>query len=173
MVVHLEKKLTFLSQEWIREVTKAVQAARLSDAEFRSITSNYSLNLLYRISGLPADLKKMYSGKDELCFFIKLEKGSVRKLQIGTEPPDEKIDFTVSSSYNIAKQIASGEISLANAFFSRQFRVEPQARLYRNPRFAARTIVVGNRIFKIARQVPTHFISEEAQAVQIYSGEVE
>jgi len=141
-------------------VTRVVQAARLSDEEFRRMTSKYSLNLLYKISGLPAGLRQLYSGKDEIFFFIKLEKGSVRKLQIGSDVPNEKIDFIVSSNYDIAKQIFTGELSLATAFFNRQFKVEPQSRLYRNPRFAARAIVVGNRIFKIARQVPTHFLSE-------------
>jgi putative sterol carrier protein len=163
----LEKKLIFLSQEWIREVTKAVQAARISDEEFKRMTSNYSLNLLYKISGLPAGLRQLYSGKDEICFFIKLEKGSVRKLQIGTDVPNEKIDFTVSSNYDVAEQTVTGELNLATAFFNQQFKVEPQSRLYRNPRFAARTIVVGNRIFKIARQVPTHFLSNEVSAEQI------
>jgi len=167
-VKRLENKLLFLSQEWIREVTKTVQAARISDEEFKRMTSNFTLNLLYKISGLPAGLKQLYSGKDEICFFIKLEKGSVRKLQIGTDVPNEKIDFTVSSDYQIAKQIFTGELNLATAFFNRQFKVEPQSKLYRNPRFAARTIVVGNRIFKIARQVPTHFLSNEVSIEQIH-----
>jgi len=164
----LDDKLIFLSQEWLREVTKAVQAARITDEEFKRMTSNYTLNLLYKISGLPAGLRQLYSGKDEICFFIKLEKGSVRKLQIGTDMPNEKIDFTVLSNYEVAKQIVTGEVSLATAFFNRHFKVEPQSRLYRNPRFAAKTIVVGNRIFKIARQVPTHFLSDEISAEQIH-----
>jgi putative sterol carrier protein len=162
----LENKLIFLSQEWIREVTKAVQAARVSDEEFRRMTSNFTLNLLYKISGLPAGLRQLYSGKDGICFFIKLEKGGVRKLQIGTEVPNEKIDFTVSSNYDVAKRIFTGELNLATAFFNHQFKVEPQSRLYRNPRFAARAIVVGNRIFKIARQVPTHFLSDGVDSAE-------
>ncbi|MCL7387661.1 MAG: SCP2 sterol-binding domain-containing protein [Thaumarchaeota archaeon] len=157
----MENKLIFLSQEWIHEVTKVVQAARIGDEEFKRMTSNFSLNLLYKISGLPAGLRQLYLGKDEICFFIKLEKGSVKKLQIGTNVPNEKIDFTVSSNYDVAKRIFTGELNLATAFFNQQFKVEPQSRLYRNPRFAARAIVVGNRIFKIARQVPTHFLSDE------------
>jgi len=163
----LEKRLIFLSQEWIHEVTKVVQAARITDEEFRRMTSNFTLNLLYKISGLPAGLRQLY-GKDEIYFFIKLEKGSVRKLQVGAEMPNEKIDFTVSSDYDVAKQIVTGELSLATAFFNRQFKVEPQRRLYRNPRFAARAIVVGNRIFKIAKQVPTHFLSKEDSVEQIH-----
>ena len=168
----MEKRLIFLSQEWIHEVTKVVQAARITDEEFRRMTSNFTLNLLYKISGLPAGLRQLYSGKDEIYFFIKLEKGSVRKLQVGGEKPNEKIDFTVSSDYDVAKQIVTGELSLATAFFNRQFKVEPQRRLYRNPRFAARAIVVGNRIFKIAKQVPTHFLSKEDSVEQIHKKNV-
>lgn len=157
----MEKKFIFLSQEWLKEVTKAVQAARLSDEEFKRLTSNYTLNLLYKITELPAEVSRLYSNIDHLTFFIKLEKGSVRRLHIGTEPPNERIDFTVSSDYSTAKQIVKGETSLATAFLNRQFKVEPQSKLYRNPRFAARAIVVGNRIFKIARQVPTEFAADE------------
>lgn len=140
-------------------MTKVVQAARIRDEEFKRLTSDFTLALLYKISELPTEISRLYSNKEQIYLLIKLEKGSVRRLYIGTEPPNERPDFTVYSTYSIAKQIITGEVSLATAFFNRQFKVEPQSKIYRNPRFAARAIVVGNKIFKIAKQVPTEFIS--------------
>ncbi len=164
----MDKRFIFLSQEWLREVTKAVQAARVRDEEFKRLTSNYTLNLLYKVSELPNEISRLYSNKDQLTFFIKLEKGVVRKLHIEAEAPNESVDFTVLSSYSIAKQIFTGELNLATAFFNRQFKVEPQSKIYRSPRFAARAIVVANRIFKIAREVPTDFISDETSGELIH-----
>ncbi len=163
-----EEPLLFLSQEWLYEVTKAVQSARSRDEEFRRITSEFSLSLLYVITDPPPSLRGLYSNSGRIFFFIRLERGSVRKLWIGIEEPKERIDFTVSSSYRIAKQIFNNELSLASAFISHQFKVEPLHRVYTRPGFTAKAIVAGNWVFKFARQVPTTFPSEqEAHEVRV------
>jgi putative sterol carrier protein len=84
----------------------------------------------------------------------------VRKLWIGTSLPKEKIDFTVSSSYKIAKQIFLGELNPATAFINGQFKVEPLSKVYLRPRFSAKSVVTGNFMLKIARQVPTRFVPD-------------
>jgi len=147
----------FLSPQWVHEVTRVVQGARRTDENFRKLAKGFSLSLAYLISELPQELREQYGG-NQVAIFIQLDKGTVRRLQIGTELPQEKIDFTVASSYNVAKQIFQGELNPATSFINRQFRVEPLKRVYQRPKFAAKSIVTGNLILKIARQVPTVFL---------------
>jgi len=82
----------------------------------------------------------------------------VRKIQIGTQLPVENTDFTVTSSYGVAKQIFEGELNAATSFINRQLTVEPLRTVYQKPNFAAKAIVTGNSLLKIARQVPTVFV---------------
>jgi putative sterol carrier protein len=156
----MKEELLFLSPEWIHEVTSTVQGARAKDEEFRKLTSGYSLNLVYVLSELPFKLKKLYSGK-KIVLSVQLDKGRVKKLDIGTELPDGKIDFTIHSDYSIAKQIFTKQLNPATAFINRQLKVEPLSTVYRRPRFTAKSIVAGSQIIEFARQVPTRFVQDE------------
>lgn len=147
----------FLSPEWIYEVTRVVQAARRTDENFRKLASRFSLSLTYLVTDIPQGLQERYGGSQSVVF-VQLEKGTVRKLWIGTEPPMETVDFTVTTNYDVAKQIFLGELNPATSFINRQLKVEPLAKVYKRPRFTAKSIVTGNAILKIARQVPTLFL---------------
>lgn len=149
----------FLSHEWAHHVVKLVQGSRARDEEFKKLTSGFTLSLLYLITDLPPGVGSLCRGT-QVAIFVQLDKGTVRKLQVGTEIPREKPDFTIASSYEVAKQIFQGELNAATSFISRQIRVEPLDRMYRRPRFTARAVVTGNQILKIARQVPTVFPQE-------------
>ena len=150
---------TFLAPEWVREVARVVQGARKTDAEFKKLATGFSLRLLYLITDIPQELREVYSDS-QVVVSVQLDRGTVRKLRIGAEPSEEKSDFTVTSDYGVARKIFTGEMNAATSFINRQFKVEPLRRLYRNPRFAAKSIVTGNAILKIARQVPTTFLPE-------------
>jgi len=150
----------FLSPEWVYEVTRVVQAARSTDAEFGKLASGFSLNLVYLITDFPPKLREEY-GASQLAIFVSLDKGTVRKLLIGKEAPDkEKVDFTVSSNYGVAKEIFLGQRNAATTFINREIKVEPLSRVYQRPRFSAKAVVTGNAILRIARTVPTTFLPE-------------
>ncbi len=155
----MEEKRFFLYQDWIHEVTRVVQGARAKDEELRKYTSDYSLNLAYVITELPEKLKEIYS--EQLVLFVKLDKGVVQKLEIGIEIPEENIDFTVFSSHDTAKKIFTEKLNPASAFIKKQLKVEPLGKIYKMPRFTARSIITGNMILKYARQVPTEFVDKE------------
>ncbi len=146
----------FLSQEWIHEVARTIQTTRQTDEQFGKLAEGFSIGLMYVITEPPPILKERYKGS-RLTFFVRLEKGVVRKLEIGTEPPLEKKDFTLTSTYEVAKQFYLGERNPANSYISGQLKIEPLSRVYRNPAFTAKAIVTGNMMLKIARQVPTEF----------------
>lgn len=154
----MEDKLSFLYQDWIHEVTRVVQGARAKDEELRKYTSDYSLSLAYVITELPKKLTYVYSEK--LVLFVKLDKGVVQKLEIGTEIQEENIDFTVFSSYDTVKKIFTEKLNPASAFIKKQLKVEPLGKIYKMPRFTARSIITGNMILKYARTVPTKFVDE-------------
>lgn len=151
------KEYTFLNQDWIHEVTRVVQGARAKDEDFRKATADYSLDLLYVIKDLPDKLKVAYQTDGLITLFVKLDKGVVQKLVIGTETPEEKVDFTVTSSYGTAKDIFNEILNPATAFINRHIKVEPMATVYKRPRFTAQSIIAGNMILKYARQVPTNY----------------
>jgi putative sterol carrier protein len=148
----------FLSPEWVYEVTRVVQYARRTDEDFGRMASDFSLSLAYVIDGIPEELRPYYDGSGQVAIFVQLDHGSVRKIRVGTQPPGEDVDFTVASNYRVAKQIFEGELNAATSFISRQLKVDPIQKAYREPRFAARSIVTGNLLLKIARQVPTAFV---------------
>lgn len=149
----------FLSLDWVYEVTRVVQAARGTDPEFGKLASGFSLNLVYFITDFPPRLREHY-GSSQLAIFVSLEKGTVRKLLINSQPPKEKVDFTVSSNYHVAKEIFLGQRNAATAFINREIKVEPLSRVYQRPRFSAKAVVTGNALLRIARTVPTDFLPD-------------
>lgn len=151
----------FLSREWVHEATHVVQAARTSNKEFGKLIEGFTVNLLYLITDFHPNLAAFY-GSSQLAIFVKIDKGKVRKLLVGGEPPREKIDFTVASDYSVAKRLFLGELNPATSFVNRQIKVEPLSRVYQRPRFTAKSIVAGNAILRIVRKVPTVFLPEDA-----------
>jgi putative sterol carrier protein len=151
----VNKVYMFLSPEWIREAVRTIQSARARDEEFRKLTSDYSLSVAYIIKDIPSRLKEQYSN-ERIVLFIRLDEGVVRELKILNEPPIGA-DFTITSTYSTVKQIFSGQLSLASAFMNRQVRVEPFDVIYRRPRFAAKSLIVGNMIIKLISQIPTEY----------------
>ncbi len=152
---HAAKTCLFLAPEWVYEVTRVLQSAQLRDKQFGELASGFSLILAYQITDIPPQLKERYNG-EPLVILVQLDKGKVRHLAIGTEPPQE-FDFLLISTYEVAKKIFVGELNAATAFVNRQFKIEPLSRVYSNPRFTAKSIVTGNLLLKFARQVPTIF----------------
>jgi len=144
----------FLSPEWVHEVVRVIQAARSGDQRFSEMTHDFNLNLVYQITGLPHRLNETHGGA-QLVISIQLNKGIVKKLQLGTEMPEGKRDFTVTTNYMAAQQMFLGEANPATAFIDRQIKVEPLRRVYQRPKFTARAIVTANALLKIARSVPT------------------
>ncbi len=157
----MKEELLFLSPEWVHEVTKVVQGSIARDANLRKMTSGYSLNLAYVFTELPLKLKELYSNGQQLVLFVQLDGGRVKKLWIRTELPEEKVDFTISSDYSVVNQIFQGKLNAAAAFINRQLKVEPMSRVYRRPKFTAKSIVIANQLLKIAMQVPTWFADHE------------
>jgi hypothetical protein len=93
-----------------------------------------------------------------MVIFVRLHNGTVQKLGIGTRLPlGEKVDFTILSGYKEAKRIFTGETNPASAFVNRQIQVKPIREVYRRPRFTARSIVGGNLMLKVIRNIPTTF----------------
>lgn len=147
----------FLSRDWVYEVVRAIENAKAEDESFRSLTYGFSLSIAYVIRDVPQKLRDRY-GRDEVVIFVELVEGFLRKLIVGAEIPAEKsVDFTIRSSYDVAKRIFLGELKPATAFVKRQVKVEPFMRLYRDPAFTAKSIVTANAILKIIKEVPTVF----------------
>ena len=153
----LEDGHFFLSRAWIYEVIRTIQAARTKNEKWRKMASGFSLSLIYRITDLPQQLRAEY-GDSKAAVLVRLEKGTVRKLWLGVDPPQEKVDFTIGTSYELAQQIFQGELNPAAAFIKGLFTLEPMSKVYRRPKFVAKSIVAGNVILDIARQVPTHYL---------------
>jgi len=163
----MKEELLFLSPDWVHEVTKVVQGSIAKDKNLRKLASDYSLNLAYVFEELPLKLRELYSNGQHLVLFVQLDEGRVKKLWIRTEIPDEKVDFTISSDYSIVDQIFQGKLNPATAFINRQLKVEPLSRVYRRPKFTAKSIVIANQLLKIAMQVPTKFAEHEPERTVI------
>lgn len=157
----MKEDLLFLSPEWVHEVTKVVQGNIAKDENLRKLASGYSLNLAYVFTELPFKLGELYSNEHQLVLFVQLDGGRVKKLCIRTELPEEKVDFTISSDYSVVNQIFQGKLNPATAFINRQLKVEPLSRVYRRPKFTAKSIVIANQLLKIAMRVPTRFAEHE------------
>jgi len=153
----LSAGFVFLSKDWIHEVVRAIEKAKEEDESFRSLTCDFSLSLAYVIRDIPQRLRDRY-GRDEVVIFVELVEGFLRKLMVGVELPAERdVDFTIKSSYGVAKRIFLGELKPATAFIRRKVKVEPFMRLYRDPAFTAKSIVIINAIMKIIKDIPTAF----------------
>lgn len=50
------------------------------------------------------------------------------------------------------------ELNPATAFINHQLKVEPLGKVYRRPRFTAKSIITSNMILQFARQVSTRFV---------------
>jgi len=150
----------FLSPEWIREVLRLVQCARRSNESFRRLATGFTLKVAYVIEDLPRELRGYYNGSEKAVVFVQLEKGTVRRFQISPEMPADAPDFTIFSNYKTAKRIFQGELTPGSSFIERLVRVEPLSKVYRKPKFAARSIVAGNLILKFARKARTVFVPE-------------
>ncbi|MBI2862130.1 MAG: hypothetical protein HYX89_04850 [Chloroflexi bacterium] len=150
----------FLSPKWVHEVTRVIQGARRKDKEFGKLASGFSLSLAYLITDVPEEVRELYGG-DKVAVFLILDKGTIRKLSVGTELPGDNSDFTVTSNYQVAKKVFLGELNAATSFINKEIRVEPLSRIYRDPPFTAKSIVTGNKVLKIARAVPTVFPAED------------
>jgi putative sterol carrier protein len=149
----------FLSPEWVHEVTRVVQSARTTDKDFGKLAQSFSVSLVYFITELPSVLREQYKGS-QLTVLVQLDKGTVKKLCLGTEVPQGKNDFIVSSSYGVARQIFQGQANPATVFIDRRIKVEPMRRVYQRPRFTAKAIVTGNALLKIARRVLTVYAQD-------------
>jgi putative sterol carrier protein len=143
----MKDEYLFLSPEWVHEATRVIQGARSTDQSFGKLAQSFSLSLIYVVTELPRCLRDLHGGP-QLVVLVQLEKGSVRRLWLGTDVPREKHDFMVSSSYDLARQIFCGEGNPATAFIDRKFKVEPMSRAYQS---------TGTAMLKVARQVPTVF----------------
>ncbi len=148
----------FLSPPWIREVVKTVQTVRRGDSYLKQLTTGFTLRVAYRINGIPRELSKHYGGGNRAVIQVQLQKGMPRDIRIGAECSDGKVDFTVTIDYQVARQLFQGELGPATAFLNQRFQVEPRHKLYLRPQLAAKSIVAGNVILRIARRVPTVFI---------------
>jgi len=150
----MSKEYLFLSPEWVHEAVRVIQATRSGDQSFQEMTRDFNLNLVYQITDLPYRLREIHGGA-QLVISIQLDKGMVKKLQLGTEMPEGKRDFTVTTNYTAAQQMFLGETNPATAFIDREIKVEPLRRVYQRPRFTAKAIVTANALLKIARSMPT------------------
>lgn len=144
----------FLSPDWVDQAVKTVQLARVTDKQFGKLVRGLTLELIYVITDVPPALESFYKS-DRLVIFVELDKGKLKNIWSDTEVPGKEADFTVSSDYETFKQIYIGQINAATAFINGDVKVEPMARIYRNPAFSARSISTGNQMIRILQQVPT------------------
>jgi hypothetical protein len=149
----------FLSPEWVDEVTRVVQFARKNNQYFRNLAAGFSLSLAYLVHGIPRELGDRYRGGSQAAIFVQLDKGTVRRIQVGRDLPEEKVDILVASNYRVARKILQGKSSPSISFANRQLKVQRVARVFQRPAFTARSIVAANMIVKMARKVPTVFES--------------
>ncbi|MCE7884911.1 MAG: hypothetical protein DYH08_13835 [Actinobacteria bacterium ATB1] len=97
----------FLTDEWAQAMAEAVN----SDDNFKSVAGGISLCVQQDITGAPAGDTSYHMGiKDGEAFCA-----------IGAA---ESPDLTVKQSYDVAVQIAKGELNLQNAFMQGQVQVQ-------------------------------------------------
>lgn len=162
----MEERYLFLSPEWVHEAVKMIQAERSTDRDFAKQTRDFSLRLIYVVTELPDKLRSNDSGP-RLVVMIELERGVVRDLWVGTDIPDGKSDFTVTTSYETAKQMFLGKANPATTFVDGNIKVEPLRRVYQRPRFTARAIVTANAMLRIARRLATDFPDGTSLAAEV------
>lgn len=147
----------FLSPEWIHQVAQAVEAAKRSDQYFMNLVTDFSLSVLYLVSGLPRSLRRCYGGAREAQIFVQLHKGTARRIELGGPPAGERVDVRVTVDYDIARRLFLGELSPAASIINGLIKAEPSSSFRRWPLVAAKSLVTANRILKTARTVPTVF----------------
>ncbi len=147
----------FLSEEWVRRIGAAIEKAKATDPEVKSLASEFSLSVAYVVSDLPERLQQIY-GSNQVAIYVELEEGLLKRFTAGKDIPGGKApDFTVESGYHTAKQIFLGEMNLASAFVRRAFKVKPFTRIYANPSFSAKSLTTFNVLLKVMHRVETEF----------------
>lgn len=119
-----------------------------------------SLNLACLIRNLPAVLRSWYAGSRRLVIVARIVKGTVSKVEIATELPQDKVHLLLAGDYRLYERIFRGESSLATSFISGRLRVEPVHDFPAWPKLAAKSLVTGNLLLKIVRKVPTVFAGQ-------------
>jgi putative sterol carrier protein len=150
-------KALFLSEEWVKRMGAAIEKAKATDAEVRSLASEFSLGVAYVITNLPERLREIY-GRDRVAIYVELDEGVLKRFTAGQDVLKGKDpDFTVESRYETAKKIFLGEMNLASAFVRRAFKVKPFTKIYANPSFSARSLTTFNVLLKVMHTVETDF----------------
>jgi len=147
----------FLSEEWVRRMGTAIEKAKATDPEVKSLASEFSLSVAYVISNLPKRLQQIYDC-DRVAIYVELEEGVLKRFTAAKDIPNGKDpNFTVESGYGTAKSIFLGEMNLASAFVRRAFKVKPFTRIYANPSFSAKSLTTFNVLLKVMHKVETEF----------------
>jgi len=143
----------FLTKEWVKRVVAAIEHAKLTDEEVRSLASDFSLSVAYIINDLPEKLGEQYGRK---VVYVELNHGTTTCFTVGTDiPAGKKPDYVVESSYGVAKSIFQGELNPGTAFVKRLVKVRPLMKLYTNPAFTAKSLVTFNLLLNVMRNIST------------------
>lgn len=154
---HSTERYAFLSPAWVDEVVRVVETAKKNDPLLRGRISDYSLTIQYIIQHVPPHIQRWSSGDGQAEIFVQLDRGSVRRVAMGRKPAKTDVDLIVTVEYEVAKKLFLGRLSPAVSFINRRVKAKP-ANGFRNwPKLAARSIVTGSMILKLARKVPTQF----------------
>lgn len=147
----------FLSDGWVRKAVIAIERAKSTNPEIMSLASEFSLSVAYVIKNLPDRLREAF-GKS-LTIYVELDRGVTKRFAVTKEVPEgASPDYTVESTYDVAKRIFSGELSPGTAFVSRLVKVKPLTKVYSNPAFTAKSLVLFAALLRVIRDVPTRWI---------------
>ena len=147
----------FLSPEWISQVARAVESAREASLYLQNLLADYTLGVTYVIRNIPAQLGHWYGGGPEAVVFVRLDKGTVRRIAVGGKPQKTKVDVMATMDYATAKKLIAGQIRPAATLLSGRIKAVPRNDFLNWPKLATKSIVTANQILKIARTVPTVF----------------
>ncbi|MEM2910288.1 MAG: hypothetical protein QXO01_04405 [Nitrososphaerota archaeon] len=147
----------FLSEGWVRKAVIAIEKAKSTDPEIMSLASGFSLSVAYVIKDLPDMLKETFD--KSLTIYVELDKGMTKRFAVTKDIPDDvNPDYTVESTYDVARKIFSGELSPGTAFVSRLVKVKPLAKIYSNPTFTAKSLILFAALLRVIREVPTLWV---------------
>lgn len=152
---HLVER-TFLSPEWIFEVARAVESAKEKSLYLQNLLADYSLGATYVIRGIPGGLRHSYDG-GEAVLFVRVDKGSVRRIAVGAKAHKTRVDVVVTMDYETARKLFAGKTKPAATLLSGRIKAVPRSGFQHWPKLAAKSIVTANQVLKIARTVPTVF----------------
>ncbi len=147
----------FLSPEWVRQVIRTVESAKQNDPALRARLSDYTVNVHYIVRNVPPHLRPWYGKDGQAEIFVELKKGSVRRVFIGRKPARARPDLIVTVEYKVARKLFLGQLSPAVSFINRRVKAEPVNGFRHWPKLAAKSIVTGSQVLKLARKVPTRF----------------